>query len=82
MLGGCSVLNAMLYVRGAHKDYDWWALNGAPGWSWRDVRKYFLRSEDQQDPHYMRNGEFSFKQTNIPTSFVLPFLVFQFPLFA
>ena len=42
-LGGSSGMNAMLYVRGRPLDYDLW---GTPGWTWDDVRPYFLRSED------------------------------------
>jgi choline dehydrogenase len=42
-LGGSSGMNAMLYVRGRALDYDLWDV---PGWSWDDVRPYFLRSED------------------------------------
>ena len=42
-LGGSSGMNAMLYVRGRPLDYDLW---DTPGWSWDDVRPYFLRSED------------------------------------
>ena len=45
-LGGSSSMNAMLYVRGAPLDYDSWEAQGAPGWSWRDVLPYFIRSED------------------------------------
>ena len=36
-------MNAMLYVRGRPLDYDLWNV---PGWSWSDVRPYFLRAED------------------------------------
>ena len=46
MLGGCSSMNAMLYVRGRPLDYDGWEAQGAPGWGWDDVLPYFLRSED------------------------------------
>ncbi len=46
MLGGCSSMNAMIYVRGNHRDYDAWAAGGADGWSWQDVLPYFLRAED------------------------------------
>jgi choline dehydrogenase len=46
MLGGCSSMNAMLYVRGRPLDYDSWAAQGAPGWGYRDVLPYFLKSED------------------------------------
>jgi len=46
MLGGSSSMNAMLYVRGRPLDYDGWAAQGAPGWSYADVLPYFKRSED------------------------------------
>ena len=45
-LGGSSSMNAMLYVRGRPLDYDSWAAQGAPGWSYADVLPYFVRSED------------------------------------
>jgi choline dehydrogenase len=45
-LGGCSSMNAMLYVRGRPLDYDGWAAQGAPGWSYKDVLPYFIKSED------------------------------------
>jgi choline dehydrogenase len=45
-LGGCSSMNAMLYVRGRPLDYAAWAKAGAQGWDWEDVLPYFLRSED------------------------------------
>jgi choline dehydrogenase-like flavoprotein len=45
-LGGSSSMNAMLYVRGRPLDYDGWAAQGAPGWSYADVLPYFLKSED------------------------------------
>jgi choline dehydrogenase-like flavoprotein len=45
-LGGSSSMNAMLYVRGRPLDYDLWEAQGAEGWGWRDVQRYFLKSED------------------------------------
>jgi choline dehydrogenase len=45
-LGGSSSMNAMLYVRGRPLDYDGWEAQGAPGWGYRDVLPYFLKSED------------------------------------
>ncbi|MEZ0578157.1 GMC family oxidoreductase [Nocardioides sp. MH1] len=45
-LGGCSSMNAMMYVRGARADFDGWQRDfGAVGWSYDDVLPYFLRSE-------------------------------------
>ncbi|HLB13566.1 MAG TPA: GMC family oxidoreductase N-terminal domain-containing protein [Burkholderiales bacterium] len=47
VLGGCSSINAMLYLRGQKEDYDGWArLTGDPGWSWGSVLPIFKRSED------------------------------------
>jgi choline dehydrogenase len=46
VLGGSSSMNAMLYVRGRPLDYDSWEAQGAPGWGYRDVLPYFIRSED------------------------------------
>ena len=48
ILGGCSTVNGLLYVRGQAEDYDAWENAGATGWGWRSVLPYFLKSEDQQ----------------------------------
>jgi choline dehydrogenase-like flavoprotein len=45
-LGGSSSMNAMLYVRGRPFDYDGWAAQAAPGWSYSEVLPYFKKSED------------------------------------
>jgi choline dehydrogenase len=45
-VGGSSSMNAMLYVRGRPLDYDAWEAQGAPGWGFRDVLPYFIKSED------------------------------------
>jgi choline dehydrogenase len=47
MLGGCSSLNAMIYVRGAPLDFDGWRDgHGALGWGYADLLPYFRRAED------------------------------------
>ncbi|MFI4933234.1 MAG: GMC family oxidoreductase [Caulobacterales bacterium] len=48
VLGGSSSINGLLYVRGQHADYDGWRQLGCEGWSWDDVRGYFLRAENQE----------------------------------
>src|ERR1700682_229613 len=45
VVGGSSSVNAMAYVRGHRADYDRWAANGAPGWSYAAVLPYFRRQE-------------------------------------
>jgi len=45
-LGGCSSINAMIYMRGQKSDYDYWAALGNRGWSWDEVLPYFKRTED------------------------------------
>lgn len=46
VLGGCSSINGMIYMRGQSGDYDQWQQLGNRGWSWADVLPYFLKSED------------------------------------
>ncbi|HSO08293.1 MAG TPA: GMC family oxidoreductase N-terminal domain-containing protein [Pelomicrobium sp.] len=46
VLGGCSSINAMVYMRGQKSDYDGWAALGNRGWSWDEVLPYFKRVED------------------------------------
>ncbi len=45
VLGGSSSVNAMVYIRGNHRDYDDW---GVPGWGWADIFPYFLKAEDNE----------------------------------
>ncbi len=46
VLGGCSSINAMIYMRGQRSDYDHWASLGNRGWGWDDVLPVFKKSED------------------------------------
>ncbi len=45
-LGGCSSMNAMIYIRGNRHDYDTWRdAYGATGWGYDDVLPYFVKAE-------------------------------------
>ena len=45
-LGGCSSMNAMIYIRGNRADYDDWRDQyGADGWAFDDVLPYFVKAE-------------------------------------
>lgn len=46
MLGGCTVLNGAVYIRGHPRDYDDWAGHGVKGWDFPDVLKAFKAHEN------------------------------------
>ena len=45
VLGGCTAINGMIYMRGQAADYDHWRQLGNTGWGWDDVLPYFIKSE-------------------------------------
>ena len=49
MPGGSSNLYIMMRIRGHASDYDNWAYNGCPGWSYADCLEFFQKLEDQED---------------------------------
>ncbi|MFI4976781.1 MAG: GMC family oxidoreductase [Caulobacterales bacterium] len=46
VLGGCSSINGMIYMRGQARDYDTWRQMGNVGWAWDDLLPYFKAGED------------------------------------
>ncbi|MFM2422268.1 MAG: hypothetical protein RL291_798, partial [Pseudomonadota bacterium] len=46
VLGGCSAINGMIYMRGQARDYDLWRQMGCDGWSWDECLPYFKAHED------------------------------------
>ncbi len=49
VIGGCSSINGMLYLRGHRANYDGWAAAGCGGWSYEDVLPFFKKLEDHPD---------------------------------
>jgi choline dehydrogenase-like flavoprotein len=56
VLGGSSSVNAMIYIRGHRADYDGWAAEGNPGWSYDEVLPYFRRAEHNERIHDAFHG--------------------------
>lgn len=56
LVGGCSAVNACIWLRGSRIDYDGWEAFGNPGWSWDDLRPYFLRAETDDDGDPVHHG--------------------------
>ena len=72
VLGGSSSINAMVYIRGQHADYDHWAAQGNPGWGWEDVKPYFLRAENNErgaNDWHGRGGPFNVADLRAPNRF-------------
>ncbi len=49
VMGGCSCVNGMIYIRGHASDYDRWAQFGNRNWSYDECLPYFRRSESWAD---------------------------------
>lgn len=65
VIGGCSAINGMIYMRGQAADYDGWAQSGLSGWGWDDVLPYFLRHEDHYaggTPDHGAGGEWRIEE--------------------
>ena len=69
VLGGCTAINGMIYMRGQAADYDQWRQLGLAGWGWDDVLPYFKRSEDnarfEGDALHATGGEFRVEEMRL-----------------
>ena len=69
VLGGCSSINGMIYMRGQKEDYeDWASLSGDAAWSWDQVLPVFKRSEDYHrgaDEFHGAGGEWRVEQQRL-----------------
>ncbi len=72
VMGGCSSINGMIYMRGQRGDYDDWAAAGNPGWTWDECIPYFVRHEDYHkldgggaDPLHGHGGEWRVERPRV-----------------
>lgn len=77
VLGGSSSINAMIYARGHAHDYDAWAAEGNPGWSFADVLPYFKRAEHNErgaDALHGQGGPLNVMDLRSPNPFLPSFV--------
>lgn len=77
VMGGSSSINAMVYARGHACDYDGWAAQGNPGWSYADVLPYFKRAEHNErgaDDYHGQGGPLNVMDLRSPNAFLPAFI--------
>ncbi|MDH7797137.1 MULTISPECIES: GMC family oxidoreductase N-terminal domain-containing protein [unclassified Beijerinckia] len=68
VIGGCSAINGMIYMRGQAADYDGWRQMGLTGWGWDDVLPLFRKQEDHyagETPLHGAGGEWRIEEPRI-----------------
>ena len=66
-VGGSSMINGMVYIRGQHEDFDHWEALGASGWGRDEMLRYFKKSENFEiatNPNYTREHRIDGKLVN------------------
>jgi choline dehydrogenase-like flavoprotein len=69
ILGGSSAINAMIYIRGQREDYDSWAKELGPEWSYDSVLPVFKSFEHNQnidDDYHGQGGLLNVSNLNSP----------------
>jgi len=84
VLGGCSSTNGMVYFRGQPQDFDDWSGMGNPGWSYREVLPYFIRSEKNEQfgdsPYHGKDGPMVVSDVNRYNPLIDTFLAAAYSL--
>ena len=68
VMGGCSSINGMIYMRGQANDYDQWRQMGNKNWGWDDVLPYFTKMEDNfsgKDKFHGQGGEWKVEEQRL-----------------
>jgi len=71
VVGGCSAMNAMLWVRGSDRDFDSWGLDG---WSWKDVEPVYDRMEGHFLPGHNHDGPMRINRLTTPDATAVAFV--------
>ena len=68
-LGGSSIVNGMIYMRGIKSDYDKWRQLGLSGWGYEDILPYFKKSQGSQNRRNAYHGNNGPIKTEPATNF-------------
>ena len=78
VVGGSGSINGMVYFRGQPQDFEDWAAMGNPGWSYREVLPYFIRSESNDSyagsPYHGTDGPIRVSHIPRPNPMIAAFL--------
>lgn len=77
-LGGSSLINGMIYIRGQAEDYDSWARDaGCHGWSWAEVFPLFRQAENNErgaDAYHGQGGPLNVADLRDPNPIAAAFV--------
>jgi choline dehydrogenase-like flavoprotein len=76
-MGGSSLINAMIYIRGQRADYEDWESQGCDGWGWDDVLRCFRRAENNErgaDDFHATGGPLNIADLRSPNSVAAAFI--------
>jgi choline dehydrogenase-like flavoprotein len=73
-VGGTTLINGLMFVRGNRIDFDNWAREGNPGWSYEEVLPYFLKLENfnKTDPGAVVDEEYHGHGGNLNVEYPVP----------
>lgn len=71
VVGGCSAMNAMLWVRGSDRDFDSWGLDG---WGWKDVEPIYDRMEGHFLAGHNQDGPMRINRLATPDATAVAFV--------
>jgi len=77
-IGGSTLINGMIYIRGQREDYDGWARDyGCDGWEWNEVLRCFKQSENNErgaDAFHATGGALNVADLRTPNPLAAAFL--------
>ncbi|KAA0194369.1 hypothetical protein HAZT_HAZT004712, partial [Hyalella azteca] len=58
VIGGCSAINYMTFIRGNRKDFDTWAEMGNTGWDYDSIMPFYIKMENYKGKHAKKYAKY------------------------